>query len=438
MDAGAESGDALGAEGELAQLRARNAALEAKQNASFGRKAAHFGRAFGSTLLIVLGVLCLVLSPVTIWGRNLVLDTDRYVQTLEPLASDSGVQQTLVNVVSTQVSTRVNVGDLLQQTSLPPRAIKALEGPIQGAVNSLVTNVTTKFVESKAFHKLWVTLNRVAHTQLVYLLTGERAKDLSITISDSGVMTLNLAPVVDEVKKRLVAAGLTVANKVPAVGATIKIADVKGLKKAQTATRYLDDLANWLPWIGLVLCAGGIAAARHRRRAVIVSALSLGAGMIVIGVGLLIGRNLYLDGVTSANLSRATASSIFDTLVRFLRWGIRLVLLVALLVAFGTWVSGGSKGARSLRRNTVRAPRALGAKLNSGPVGPFVERHATPLRVGIVVLMFMILLLIDAPSIGDVIWLAVIAVLLLLGVELLRSSAGRARTDPALPQPTPL
>ena len=48
-------------------------------------RAAGVARAFLSVLLIVLGVLCLTLSPVAIWGRNLILDTNRYVKvTLVP------------------------------------------------------------------------------------------------------------------------------------------------------------------------------------------------------------------------------------------------------------------------------------------------------------------------------------------------------------------
>jgi hypothetical protein len=42
-----------------------------------------------------------------------VLDTDRYVQTLEPLAADPGVQDAVVTVVEDQITGRLDVTALL-------------------------------------------------------------------------------------------------------------------------------------------------------------------------------------------------------------------------------------------------------------------------------------------------------------------------------------
>jgi hypothetical protein len=408
---------------QLAQLEARNQELEQQHQASVGRKIARGLRRAACILLIVLGVLCLVLSPVVIWGRNLLLDTDRYVQTMEPLAKDADIQQTIITAVDNQVTSHVDVKSILNSSALPPKAAAALAGPLQGAVSSLVTNVTTRFVQSSAFETLWVTVNRAAHQQIVYVLTGSRPADAAIHLNSNGKIVLDLSPIVGQVKQRLVDAGLSVASAVPVVGSTIELADAKGVEHARSLTRQVDRLADFLPWIGLVLVAGGIATARKKRRALIVSALSLGAGMIVIGLGLTFGRDIYLDQVSSATLSRAAAGSLYDILIRYLRWGIRLVLLLALLIAFGAWLSGSSTPARKLRTTAAHLPRSLGARLNVGPVGAFVVRYATALRIGVVALMLIILLLIDTPTLGVVILLAVLTVLLLLTVELLRAAA---------------
>ena len=100
-------------------------------------------------------------------------------------------------------------------------------------------------------------------------------------------------------------AGLTVANHIPAVGATIEIAQVKGVEKVRKVVRLLNTLADWLPWIGLVLIAAAIALARRHRRTFIISMLGVAAGMILIGFGLLIGRHFYLNGTAerAANLN---------------------------------------------------------------------------------------------------------------------------------------
>ena len=121
---------------------------------SGGRRVLGWVRSIFSTLLIVIGVLGLVLSPLAIWGRNLLLNTDRYVQTMAPLASNPGVQSALVAAVDRQVEANLDVSSLVGGV-LPPKAAKALSGPLQNAVSGLINNIATNFVQSKAFATIW-------------------------------------------------------------------------------------------------------------------------------------------------------------------------------------------------------------------------------------------------------------------------------------------
>jgi hypothetical protein len=97
-----------------------------------------------------------------------------------------------------------------------------------------------------------------------------------------------------------------------------------------------------------------------------------------------------------------------------------------LLVAIGAWVSGPSRAAVATRRWVSSIPQALGRKLSTGPVGPFVARYAMPLRIGVIALAFIILVLLDSVSVPAIITLAVIVLVLLLLIELLRASARQA------------
>ena len=408
------------------------AAAESPPRRSAGARVGGIARSAGISIILVLSVICLVLTPVVVWGRNLLLNTDRYVQTVEPLASNPGVQNTVIAAVDTQFQGRLDLKSVLDPV-LPPRAAQVLVPPLQGAADSLVNTVTTKFVQSDAFKTVWQTVNRVAHTQINYLLTGERPKNAAVQVAGNGDVSLDLSAVVVQVKARLVDAGLTVASKVPVVGSTIKVGNVAGLQHARSLTNKLNKVANWLPWIGLVLLVVGVLLSRRKRRALIASLLGLVVGLVLVGIGLLIGRGIYLDKITTPNLTRDTAQYIFDTVVRYLRLGIRLLALLALLVAFGVWVSGPGEVATRFRTFVVRWPREAGSRLNAGPVGPFVDRYATALRVLVIAVLGVILLLFDSPSLVTVIVLAVICVILLLIIELLRASAHRARTE-AVPE----
>jgi hypothetical protein len=87
---------------------------------------------------------------------------------------------------------------------------------------------------------------------------------------------------------------------------------------------------------------------------------------VLVGIGILIGRGIYLDKVTTPNLTRDTAQYIFDTVVRYLRLGIRLLALLALLVAFGVWVSGPGEVATRLPGLRRAGPPGAGFAVNAG------------------------------------------------------------------------
>jgi hypothetical protein len=62
-----------------------------------------------ASLLIVLGCVLAPLSVVAVWTRNQVTNTDRYVATVAPLASDPAIQQAIADQVTAQVLTCLDV-----------------------------------------------------------------------------------------------------------------------------------------------------------------------------------------------------------------------------------------------------------------------------------------------------------------------------------------
>ena len=368
-----------------------------------------------------------MLAPLAIWGRDLVLNTNRYVDTVTPLASNPGVQDVIVAQVDKQVEANLPVSTYVKQV-LPPNAATLLAVPIQSAVYGLIHTATTKVVESKLFARLWVTINRVAHQQIVAILTGKTVAHGVLYIR-SGTVVLDLGAVVEQVKDRLVNAGLSVATHIPPVHATLEVARVKGIESAQRLVRVLNTLADWLPWMGLALVAAGVALARRHRRALIGAALGLCGAMLILAIGLIIGRNAYANGIPDTIAPRTTSYYVFDTLARYLRLSIRLIFVVGLLVALGVWVSGPSPRAVAVRRGVSHTTRHLGEGLPAGPVNVFVAKYTNPLRIGVVGLGALVLLLISGPTAAAVIILVVVVGLLLLAIEVLRAPARHTAAD---------
>jgi hypothetical protein len=411
-DAAADDTAALRAENE--ELRRRNEALES------AKPAGHKGwrnvlRSIAVVVLIVLGAVCALAAVPAIWGRNLVLNTDRYVETLTPLATNPGIQTAVVKAIDQQFAANVDIKGFVQQV-LPARAAP-LAGPIESAANSLVDKIATDFVESNAFEKLWVAINRAAHSSLVTILTGEQSSGTDAVQIDRGILTLNLAPVITAVKKQLVSAGLTVAANVPAVGATIQIAEVKGLVEARSYVKLLNHLANWLPLISLVCFALAILAAHRRRRTLVISALSVAAGMLVLAIGLAIMRSIYLSDLPLKYLTTSSAGDLFDTLVRFLRAGLRLVLVLALLICVIAWITGSSTSARGLRHGVVSASRGATSRWRDSRFATVVGANHVVISVGVAALGALVLVLWTNPGVITVLVIVFVTAILVLLVN---------------------
>jgi hypothetical protein len=67
-----------------------------------------------------------------------------------------------------------------------------------------------------------------------------------------------------------------------------------------------------LPILTLVLLGLGVLIARRPRRALIGAGLGFAASMLVLGAGLLIARNLYLNSVPAGTVSADAAAAAFD------------------------------------------------------------------------------------------------------------------------------
>ncbi|MGW9071599.1 hypothetical protein ACWGQT_19435, partial [Streptomyces yangpuensis] len=89
------------------------------------------GRIAKSALSAVLITLTCILVPVsllTVWVHDIVLDTDRYVSTVEPLASNPAIEEAAVHRIAEAADVRVDgsqvTADLakwLEAQGLPPR-----------------------------------------------------------------------------------------------------------------------------------------------------------------------------------------------------------------------------------------------------------------------------------------------------------------------------
>jgi hypothetical protein len=373
--------------------------------------------------VVALLVIACVLAPIagtSIWIKNQVTKTDRYVRTVKPLASDPAIQAAIATNVTKTLFRNVDVPARAEE-ALPPRA-KFLAAPLANGLHTFTENTTKRFLASPAFQTLWVELNRRAHSQLVKLLTGEGGR---VVQTKNGKVVIELAPVLARVKQRLHDRGVSVFDSVPqgAIPSSFVLLDSKQLEQAQRGVRLLKAVAIGLPLLVLALIAGAIALSQRRRRTLLQASLGIAASMAVLGILLTVGRSVYLDLVAGPNLPRDAASAFYDILVHYLRLGLRVVAGVALLVAAGAWVTGPSRAAVATRSRFAAFGETRG---DATPLGRWVAGNKRSLRIGAILLPLVIFLLWSSPTVTLVIVLAVVAVALLLAIEVLGRASGPA------------
>ena len=357
----------------------------------------------------MLGCILAPVSVLAVWTANQVSDTNRYVENVAPLIHEPAVQSALTDKITTEINTRLHVQALTNQAAAALKSrgltrvgtlLQTFSGQLAGAVGGFIHTQVAKIVASPQVANLWVQVNRRAHAQVVKALSGQG--NGSVTISN-GQVVLNLGPFIDLVKKRLAARGFTIVNSIPAVNPTFALFSAKYLVKAQTGYRLLNDLKIVLPILTLLLLGAGIYIARSHRRALIGAGLGLAASMLVLGIVLAIARSIYLNSVPSSVLPANAAAVLYDTLVRFIKDGLRTMLVVGLIVAIAAFFTGPSVTAVG---PPARLSGGLGwlrtsgerAGMRTGPVGRWVYQYRHALRIGAVALFGLIFVFWGRPT----------------------------------------
>jgi hypothetical protein len=398
-------------------------------------------RSVVATLLIVIGCILAPISVVAVWTKNLVTDTDRYVETVAPLASDPAIQSAIADRITAEIFTHLDVAgitnqavDALAERGLPPLVatqLHALSEPLSSGVESFVRTEVGKVVASDAFVNAWTTANRTAHQALVATLTGETREGITI---ENDTVSINLGPFIAEVKQRLVDRGFELASRIPNVNPSFVLVQSDYIAQARGAFNLLNAIGNWLPVIALAFLAIGIYVAKGHRRALVGVGLGLAGGMLALGLGLVLLRTIYLNELPLGVLTRDAAAAFYDTLVRFLRLGLRTVLVFGLVIALAGFFTGRSVTAVRARAGLRRGigwlrGGAEQAGFRTGPVGAWVYTYKRVLWIAVIAIAALVLVFWDQPTGRVIIGLTLAVLVALVIIEFL----GRPPT-PAVPE----
>jgi hypothetical protein len=424
---------------ELERLRAETAESH-RQETGTARRRRLTWRAFVATLLIVLGCVLAPVAVLGVWAGNEVSDTGRWVATVEPLIHDPAIQNVLTDKITNQITSQLNITGTINQaaTQLNSRGLPRIStllstfGPqIVSAVTGFIHSTVHTVISSQAMATAWVQVNTVAHQAVVKVLSGQGGGAIS---TSNGQIVLNLGPLISVAKQDLLARGFSLASNIPPVSPTFALFQAKDLGQAQAGYRLIKTLKIVLPILVVLLLGAGVFVARGRRRALVGAALGLVASMLVLAIGLLIARSIYLSSVPSSVLPSDAAAAAFDAMVHFIKVGLRVVLAVGLVVAIGVFFTGHSHTAvqtRSALKSGLARIRNFGERkgVSAGPFGQWTYAHRRSLRIGAVALFALIFVFWGEPTALVVILLVVLLLVVLGLIELV----ARPGAEPEIP-----
>lgn len=270
--------------------------------------------ALSAVLLVLLAVL-VPLSALSAWVDLEIDDTDRYVAAVSPLASDPAVQTTVADLVTEEAMRQIDLG------------------PLQDTVREFLHETVRSFTTTEAFRNAWDTANRAAHEAVAAALDG-----------DSGeAVTIDLAPVIDQVKQDLVRDGVPFADQIPVERTEITVLGPGQADDLRNSFRLLRYGSIWPAVATLVflVLVVGIATVRRGTRAGLWATATVGTGFvlgaIVLRVLVAVGRGRVLDEVPDSD--RDAAAAVVDALTASLRTTVWVVLAVGAALVVGAVVA---------------------------------------------------------------------------------------------------
>jgi hypothetical protein len=160
--------------------------------------------------------------------------------------------------------------------------------------------------------------------------------------------------------------------------------------------------------------------------------------MILLGAALAIARTWYVNETPAGVLTPEAAGSVFDTLVRFLRTGLRAVGVLGLVLALAAFLSGPSTAAVKTRHSFTHGIGSMrgsaeAAGWQTGRVGTWTWTHRRALRLTAALLGGVVLMFWTQPTAWVVVGVALVVLLVIALIEFL----GHPPTPPGPPENQP-
>ncbi|WP_185994259.1 hypothetical protein [Nocardioides campestrisoli] len=276
-----------------------------------------------SWALMVAGLVVLTAALPATWADRTLLDTDRFTAAVAPVIEEPAVREQVAVELTDAVVARA---------------------PLLSPGRELIEDQFARLVATDTFADTWRTAVRTAHEPTMEAVRGE---DSGVAF-DQTTVRLELGPLVAEIKQRLVADGVPLADQIPDVDASFVLVRSPEVGEAVSVARFVDDWAWWLLAASVLLLLASVLVARARVLGWCGLGVAVSMGVVLAGAALV--RERELDELRDDGTSPVIARAVFDALTPPLETAALTVGAAGLVVAAACLLWGVVRGGRSAGR----------------------------------------------------------------------------------------
>lgn len=353
-------------------------------------------RAIGARALTVVAVLLALVGMLAFYVENTALDEDGFETISRNLIEDEEIRTQVAASIVERLFANVDIEAAIAERL--PAAQQGLAPVLAGLARSGADRAAAAALERPRVQALWVETTTATQRQLVRLLDDET----EFIQVDGGTVVLDLRPLMLEIGNEVVVIG-RLAERLPESSGRIAIIEESQLETAQTITKILRAVANWMWLVALAVAALAIWLARGRRR---LELRALAIGLVLVGLLMLAVRRFaggYLvDELAQDDAVKPAAGDAWSILTQTLADRAWVWIVLGVVVLLGVWFVGESRRAAEARRAAA----------------PLLESRPTTYTIAVVALLVIALI---APPIARG-WLTalILIALVVAGVEVVR------------------
>ena len=351
--------------------------------------------------------LCVFISTISVWVRDIALDSDEWASTSSQLLQSEDVRNVLSVYIVDQAYASSDAQARLEEAL--PEQLKPLAGTLAAQLKGAAYEAVNRALARPRVQELWRSANRAANERLVALLEDDTER---LQIS-GGAVVLNIDQLVADVTGR-VGAGEGAANALQGRVEPIVIMQSDQLSTAQSIVKLLKALSFWPLIIGVLLWAGAVYIAEGRRRRVLRNiALSLVLmGLLLLAIRRVVG-NAVIDNLVQTESVRAAAKDVWTIFTSLLAQSAWAGIFVGLVAVLAIWFSGSGARATAGRRW----------------MAPAFRDHPVAVHATLAVVLLILLAWGPTGTPRRFISFVIVAILAFVGLEVLRRQTVREFPD---------